>query len=500
MIPRKLSVININDDPVAAKEFKDFATKSDSVTVHTICSEHDVQKLLLAPLPVVDIYLVDINMERNFDDENEGLWWAPEGEGKGKALYGPLLALPFLQGSAVARFVPYSFHLKSSVVQDNGFVVVALSLLMSHVDRKPYSLAEVRQRLKAMGSRPAATDAMDKGLEDLRARLKKGIHAGDIACVDGVATRERLADLKRHCKESSGSCRFEDGQGAVSFTYVHTHGKEDIRLDSLFADRLDFSATVERDRFPSLVSAVDTWLEDVAEEASPGCYVKDGKSLYRRAVAALEDSMKEAEKREQDRTDPNPLRTATTKGRKNKARKNKARNRRAVAALEDSMKEAEKREQDRTDPNPLRTATTKGRKNKARKNKARKNKVGKNLYDVRRLAMLLAWVEGWCDLKHDGATGKLTSHVRGQILGLTGSSAVNLYNELLGSGPRAAGGERRSFWKGVDRATPAYQLWEAPNGATCALTPWEKFYCRKYAFDKLRWNGEGAESYPDWMS
>lgn len=240
---RRLGVLNVNDDPQAELPTSEYGEFLD---IHNVNSVEAVHELLHEHLArSVDLFLIDIDMEKSFIPE--GLIWGTPAFRP----YGPLLALPFI-GQSSAVFTPYSGFWGNVAVTDNGFVRVALSLLLTQIHGEPFSLEDVgRYIAKSLAPRDVndgttslvqeAGIALETALGQYRKRLTDD---NRIQLVDIDRTYSRLAEIDEAAVAANAwplSVPFADSAGVVDVDVrFGATRRERIQLSSLFADVLSF--------------------------------------------------------------------------------------------------------------------------------------------------------------------------------------------------------------------------------------------------------------------
>jgi hypothetical protein len=262
-LSRQLVVLNVNDDPHAELKQSSYANFLD---VENANSVETVQQMLHERGGrSADVFLVDIDMEKTAIPA--GLEW---GHPRFRA-YGPLLALPFI-GRGAAAFVPYSGYWGNSAVTNNGFVRVALSLLLTRIFDRPFSLEDVgtyiRESTTEIGSTILQTSlvqeagvALTQALEQYRRRLEAD---ENVQFVDVDVTYKRLRDLENQAfLESKGwplRVPFVDSEGALYLDIRYGASRRDcIQLGSLFADMLSFRAPADQSALTPIYDTLERW-------------------------------------------------------------------------------------------------------------------------------------------------------------------------------------------------------------------------------------------------
>ena len=230
---RLLSVLDINDRKGPA-----LPPRPRYYDLRLVRNVKQVQAELLRPhRPPIDIFLIDINMDRNAHPD--GLDWGAFPR------YGPILALPFTFGVHwPMTFAAYSSWWGHDAVKKDGALAVALSLIMSAASRKQVSLEEVRDHLGKISADAPSREDPTVALRTAVSQLRKSItDDADIGLRDIVATREKLNGLRN----GNGVAALDALFNARLAVGIYFRGGsnwlgKDIQLESLFMDVLDFGA------------------------------------------------------------------------------------------------------------------------------------------------------------------------------------------------------------------------------------------------------------------
>jgi hypothetical protein len=255
--PRRLVIFNINDrrGQLVLEKGQNF------LTVKEVNSYIAAQKLLITSDQSGggrggDLFLIDVDFgESDYPKDLE--WGVPEDI----APFGPLLALPFLS-KEVCVFVPYSNYWGVKGVKMNGFVRVAMSLLLAATKREYFTLDEVGEVLES-GTEgdlsQSAKLALEKALKLFRKTLE---HSDHIQLLDIEKTYNRLVDLEQAAFDQGASIAvpFCDAEGtlSVNFSYPPYHF-DSIELSSLFADVLDFWPPADQGALTDIFAVLERW-------------------------------------------------------------------------------------------------------------------------------------------------------------------------------------------------------------------------------------------------
>src|SRR5262249_49573751 len=122
--------------------------------------------------PAVDLVVSDVNMiQRERSDHPADVFW---GVSDAIRPYGPILALPFLNVTPLSQFIPFSSVWPHREVSSNGYVLVALSIILSSIERRDMSMREARERILAPENLANVPEqALTQGLERLRKRIQE---------------------------------------------------------------------------------------------------------------------------------------------------------------------------------------------------------------------------------------------------------------------------------------------------------------------------------------
>ncbi len=232
MIARLLHVLLIDDQQrFDIRQYEPF------LHVMQIVDPLDVASFLVSDdlpsdRPPVDLFLIDVNMALNARSHGDLNWGMKD---TSVVPYGPILALPFLNSSRVSQFVPYSEKWSHEEVSTNGYVALALSLILSVTDGVALPMLDVWRKIKSEGLK-LPRDALTRGLQDFRKRLTLLSRQGIIQFRGIAETRTMLSQvLDEGCTDSQRLSSLE-----VAWT---TDDLQDVRihLKSIFADRFSFN-------------------------------------------------------------------------------------------------------------------------------------------------------------------------------------------------------------------------------------------------------------------
>jgi hypothetical protein len=435
--PRKLVGLVIDDEAARLNTEK----LAPFVTIKQVNSYRAAQRLLLDSASKSDLsgdlFLIDVNFEKS--SVPEGLDWGGQSEVKP---FGPILALPFL-GREVCSFVPYSSYWGDDSVKKNGFVLVAISLLLAATKRERYTLDEVNELISdsvnAEGSNLLSTAgaALNDALDQFRVTLGTSKR---IRFIDVGRTKKRLIELQESCTEDTPlpiPLRDDEGVLSIDFSYP-PYFTDSIELSSLFADVLRFRGPTDQLILEGIHEILDMWSEKSDET---GGYILP--EAAKRALARAEGSS-------DDDGSQIPIK--------------------AAVELE------------------LSTSTV------------------LNKHAVIRTAMLFAWVQAWYDYltnidrEREALDVSLISSVWTALgLGSIKDPAISYRrllcttrhnNDVVSDKPW-----RTPFKSNYSSTNDAYQLdIDEPS----LVSPLQKAMCIQYAIDELRWDGSNP-SYPRWM-
>lgn len=276
--PRRLVVLNINDrwDQIS------FGNEQNFVTIKEIHSYKAAQELLLDPEHGSngrsgDLFLVDVDFSES--DIPKGLNWGCSG----LAPFGPLLALPFL-GREVCALVPYSSYWGASEIEENGFVLVTMSLLLTSSMQDYYSLDDVREHIRSI-KKAGLADSPKIALYNAFRIFRKNLENSDrIQLINIDRTFRRLMDLEQASfdQDIEISVPFTDREGVLSVDFSYPpYFFDSIELSSLFADVMDFWPPAEQGALTEIYDVLERWKKQSIET--------DGDTLAETAKAALEE-------------------------------------------------------------------------------------------------------------------------------------------------------------------------------------------------------------------
>ena len=270
---RNLSVLYIDDrqtfktDPLAS--FLTFLNVSSVRSVH----EHVLENRSARDKTPVDIILCDVDMSANEGQHPEDVTWGTSADvtsGTSNAIpYGPLLALPMLGASSIQEFVPFSSYWQNPEVHNHGFVLIAMSMILTSIHGMSTGLTDTRERIKAIGG--LATDpqsALEFGLSGIRRRILDLAKKNDIkiAGVDNVlsgikdiASRELKANSKLASEASPLPLPLQN-EAPLFIELFHGNGQIDrIFVSSLCADLLEFRAPMLENDLQIMLEELKHW-------------------------------------------------------------------------------------------------------------------------------------------------------------------------------------------------------------------------------------------------
>ena len=252
---KTLSVLQIEDVRGAH-----LCAKQGFYKVTVVESVLSAQKVILSSdshdIESFHLILIDINMEKAGADVGKIKWYAPDNA----ALFGPLLALPFLTYPCTVRaFEAYSSYWETKSVAKNGYLNVAMSMLFSRMDDDEIALSKTNEALRMLrkemsgngrertkeartpGDRRAKkvqasttpNAALNRGVQSLREQIKCRAKRGRVELFDVKFTRERL---KKIACEGDWSLPLEDDHGRLAITIRKGNLWESIEIASLFLD------------------------------------------------------------------------------------------------------------------------------------------------------------------------------------------------------------------------------------------------------------------------
>jgi hypothetical protein len=429
MKPRLLKALNVNDrDLLSPAQYRDF------IEVQNVQSAVAVQDALRsAHSRYADLFLIDVDMQHT--RVPKGLQWGDDVF----RLYGPILALPFLDSTGVSAFFPYSSFWGETSVSNNGFVLVAVSILLSQMYGRPFSLSDVQRHISSSVSDERslvkeAETALLRCLELFRSRLD----ADDrVQFVDVEPLIERLQDLEASANAERKwplSLPLTDAEGVLGVDIVvPPHVNESVQLGSLFADSLGFKA-------PQTPADL-TLIFDTLERWKGRSVSRWGDTLYKSVVGALNKCG--------TRTPLNKAASTTAFVKRGGS---------AYQVIRLAMEFAWVRAW-RDEPQQKRRTT--------------------RVHEILGL-----------ENPRTGRVDKNAGNRYKRFLGTSSSKKVDVSAEPW----------RAPFWATYAGVSDAYKL---DTNASGTLTPFERSMCIKYAVDELDWDALGNASeqpYPLWMT
>jgi len=229
-----------------------------------------VQDWMIDPArPCVDVVVCDVNMAHREKDHPDDVVWGGE---HALPAYGPILALPFLGADNICEFVPISSWWAQ--VEDDGYVLIPVALLLTAIARRPFGLRAAREWVKEqmsakewLGPEKAAasptakargsTDpitAIGAGLKGLRGKLKQ-------ACEDGRLTIAGLDSTIQSLRLWNGGLPLEPDGAPTRVELVYPDRSEFIRLTSLFADIMSLREVPTRAEVARIVDELESWTQ-----------------------------------------------------------------------------------------------------------------------------------------------------------------------------------------------------------------------------------------------
>ena len=265
METRPIRVLNINDEETGRLR------ESSLYQVANATCVRDVEELILDDKRPIDVFLVDVNMDKANGGHPEGLAW---GDPDSRP-YGPLLVLPFLHcAQNPASFVPYSHYWGTTAVSTNGYLVVALALLLSAVRQKFVPLANALKYMEDAaedGKRPVGDPltALQQGVKSLRKQIAEDDHI-------------KVFDIDDLCSQVNAwqppvPVPFLAGDGSpLAVSMGNGLSYQSVELCSLFLDVLD-----------GVKDANASHIEIIRKELTVWQRKSTALGLYRRAIAGL---------------------------------------------------------------------------------------------------------------------------------------------------------------------------------------------------------------------
>jgi hypothetical protein len=243
--PRHLCVVCVDDSPTNQEALKEYRNFFEIVSVESIgdaCTAIIEDRRKDGNRSLVDVFLLDVNMNERAVD-HAGLNW---GTGRADIVpYGPLLALPFLNVNPLTQFVPYSRFWNESAVKGNGYVLLALSFVLTAIEGREFSLGETHQEIaKRFNKTKFPTEALSAGLSMLRKRLLEAAKNSEIVLHNTIKTIEALNELVASEQRVTLPVNRRDIDESISLDWVFQNGDvERIDIFSLFADVLQFKTS-----------------------------------------------------------------------------------------------------------------------------------------------------------------------------------------------------------------------------------------------------------------
>jgi hypothetical protein len=410
-----------------------------------------------------DLFLVDVDFHLSEFPPN--LVW---GEFAELRPFGPLLALPFL-GKEVCAFIPYSSYWGDQNVKNNGFVLIATSMLLAAAKQEFVRVNDVKRMIEAYQSDNSFAQVTEFALEEALVNYRSVLKGSSrIQLIDIGRTIRRLEALEENMSDLGIALPFplQDAEGVLSIDFAYPpYHFDSIELSSIFADLLNYSQPDRLGAFQPIFDVLEVWRDKPTSVERGGNLLTEAA----RKVLTLTEGSSDDDETQMLLDD----------------------------AIDEVLKESDLLEE----------------------------------HQLKRIVMEFAWVRAWYEEKWEqrsrpthvkqNSTGDEDSEpVDAAVNQVTKTEKVTLITRVhtslaLNRVNNPANRYRRLLCQtvqGVDRVsdkkwrTPfkiefdgvndAYQL---DKDEPSALPPFEKALCIQYALDELRWDGNEIP-YPRWMT
>ena len=262
--PRKLLAIVIDDSmgPLLPKEKQNF------FLIKRVVDYLTAQKLMLEFRRQSvgewggDLFLVDVDF--HLSEYPSDLDWGFDV----LRPFGPLLALPFM-GKEVCAFVPYSNHWGDTKVGNNGFVLVATSLLLAAAKQERVMLNEVRAEIADYHSKKGLAQVAGMALDNALVNYRHVLETSNrIQLIDIGRTIRRLEALEENMSDLGIALPLplQDAEGILSIDFAYPpYHLDSIELSSIFADLLNYSQPDKLGAFQLIHEMLQKWLPKSTE-------------------------------------------------------------------------------------------------------------------------------------------------------------------------------------------------------------------------------------------
>jgi hypothetical protein len=264
--PRRLVAVVIDDrkDSIAERDYVD------CVKLDKVASYSDIQEKFMPGKRstrmsmAADLLLIDVNQIESMPG-NDGFDLGPR---SGVKPLGPLLALPFIARD-LCVFAPYSNYWGDDAVTKNGFVMLAVALLLSVGGREKVTLEEAREAVERRATVDTSPQiALIEALRSYRMTLL-GKH---VQLVDIGRVYQRLIDLQQVSIDTGRNLAMplSDSEGVLSVDFYAPSGEFDrIELSSLFSDELRFRPVLNPIHLDPVIGALEKWKDKSVEYGGP---------------------------------------------------------------------------------------------------------------------------------------------------------------------------------------------------------------------------------------
>lgn len=270
MPPRKLVIVCIDDkldNQAALRKYGDFFEISGVTGMGDACRAIIADRSSDKVRDPVDIYLVDVDMSANPGE----LKAFDFGGGKaGLMPYGPVLGLVFMSVRPTTQFVPYSEFWDRPEVMDNGFVLLALSFILSAIEGKQFTLSQTKKKLAEWhNTAKLPHEAVGSGLRRFRDTLLAQAKRGRIEPRNIETLVDDLSELaEADDKFVFPLSRVSDGNElAVEWVYVLEATSEQVSLHSMFADLFGYKDFVSSNEIRTIVDELGKLIPHSVEAA-----------------------------------------------------------------------------------------------------------------------------------------------------------------------------------------------------------------------------------------
>jgi len=262
--PRNLNVLNVDDKPPSTRGLDAYVSFRRIEALLDACKLMLGKRNRLADFPV-DLLFCDVNMEEAKEGNTATILWSVKDKEDKLPAYGPLLALPFLSTCSWCQIVPISSYWTSGNVKFNGYVLVALAMILSMIDGTPRSMADAARQIPNWDLGESNPKKMlQKYLPQLRAALLKR-RSEERVTIWGV---DRTIECLKQWKQQAVRTQFREklpltlDKEPICLELIDEDTKEVhlIHISSLFSDVLGFAVPTDGVPIDSIIAELrDRW-------------------------------------------------------------------------------------------------------------------------------------------------------------------------------------------------------------------------------------------------